>query len=51
MTIIIKNETQRLYLNALQIWVAFLVLSLFPRDCRSCHIYYDKKIMQNIDKQ
>ena len=30
---IIKNETQRLNLNAAQIWVAFPVLVLFLRIC------------------
>ena len=33
---IIKNETQRLNLNAAQIPVALPVLALFPRACNSC---------------
>ena len=37
---IIKNETQRLNLNAAQIWVAFPVLVVFSRACSSCHICF-----------
>ena len=37
---IIKNETQRLILNAAQICVEFRVLVLFPRACSSCPICF-----------
>ena len=36
---IIKNETQKLNLNATQI-STFPVLVMFPRACSSCHIRF-----------